>query len=177
LKVASVLRFQTLKLAGIVVLLIFAGGCSRQQLGLPRIAAVQLSPNGNHRAWVKNHLSFDPPAQSLWVRDLRTNEAKRVLLLAEDQDWCRTIEWAADGSALVFVVQDARAVVYDVESDRVLADAWLVSHESYPTKTYADAVSFGALGQSLVFRECHRNGNHCSDWITFELTANAPTPS
>jgi hypothetical protein len=119
---------------------------------------------------VKNHLSFDPPAQSLWVRDLRTNEAKRVLLLAEDQDWCRAIEWAADGSAVVFVVQDARAVVYDLVGNRILVDEWLVSHESYPTKTYVDAVSFGALGKSLVFRECQRDGNDCSDWITFELT-------
>jgi hypothetical protein len=166
----SVYRCSARMIVGAVGLVLCVGGCSRQQLGLPRIAAEQLSPTGQHLAWVKNHLSFDPPAQSLWVRDLRTNEAKRVLLLAEDQDWCRAIEWAADGSAVVFVVQDARAVVYDLDSDRILADEWLVSHESYPTKTYADAVSFDGLGQSLVFRECQRDGNDCSDWITFELT-------
>jgi len=100
-----------------------------------------------------------------------------VLLLAEDQDWCRTIVWAADGSAVVFVVQDARAVVFDLESNRVLADEWLVSHESYPTKTYADAVSFGTFGESLVYRECHRKGEGCSDWITLTLTDGTRTTS
>ncbi len=170
-------RLWSLAIAGLIALSTIGGGCRPEQLGIPRVAAERLSPTGQHLAWVKNHLSFDPPAQSLWVRDLRTNEASRVLLLAEDQDWCHTIAWAADGSAVVFIVQDARAVVFDLESNIIPADEWLVSHENYPTKTYADAVSFGESGQSLVFRECHRNGDHCSDWITFRLNNRDLTPS
>ena len=175
--VVSVFRGQNFRLVAPLVLLLCASGCSREQLGIPRIAAEHLSPTGQHLAWVKNHLSFDPPAQSLWIRDLRTEEATRVLHLAEDQDWCRTIEWAADGSVVVFLVQDARAVVFDLDSDRILTDEWLVSHESYPTKTYADAVSFGESGQSLVFRECQRNGDGCSDWITIQLSKSAQNSS
>ena len=152
-------------------MLLCTGGCTRQQLGFPRIAAEELSPNGYHLAWVKNHLSFDPPAQSLWIRDLRTNEARRVLLLSEDQDWCDTIVWAADSTAVVFLVQDVRAVVFDSQAGRILADEWLVTRDgSYPSTKCARAVSFGTDSRTLIFRECYRKGEGCSDWITLTLT-------
>lgn len=160
------------------MLLVCAGGCTRQQLGLPRIAVEELSPNGMHRAWVKNHLSLDPPAQSLWIRDLGTNEASRVLLLSEDQDWCNTIVWAEDSTAVLFLVQDARAVVYDPQRGRILADEWLVAHDGgYPSNKCARAVAFGTGSRTLVFRECHRRGEGCSDWITFTLTDRAQIPT
>jgi WD40 repeat protein len=172
LGVASMSGSRFFKIVGVFVLVAFAGGCTRQQLGLPRVAADRVSPNGNHRAWVKNHLSFDPPAQSLWIRDLRTKEAKRVLLLAEDQDWCRTIEWSSDGSVVVFLVQDGRAVVYSPADGRVVADRWLVHRESYPTDSYAADVSFSPNGESLIYRECRRSTDECSDWISHDLGDN-----
>jgi len=172
-----VFRGLTLKFAGIAVLLMCVAGCTRDQLGLPRIAAEELSPDGSHLAWVKNHLSFDPPAQSLWIRDVRTNEPRRVLLLAEDQDWCDTIVWAADSSAVVFLVQNARAIIYDPQSDRILVDQWLVAHDgSYPSTMCARALSFGVDNRTLIFRECDRKGEGCSDWITLSLTDCTRTP-
>ncbi len=147
------------------------GGCSREQLGLPRIAAERVSPTGRHLAWVKNHLSLDPPAQSLWIRDLQTGEAERVLLLAEDQDWCRTIEWSVDGATVVFLVQDGRAVVYSPGDGHVVVNRWLVPRDGYPTTSYAADLSFSADGRALIYKECGRYSGECSDWIRLDLDA------
>lgn len=162
-------RGLTSKIAGAVLFLIFVTGCSQQQFGLPRIAVEGVSPDGAYRAWVKNHLSIDPPAQSLWIRDVATEETKRILLLVEDQDWCNTIVWSADNGKVVFLVQDARAVVYDPVAGAIVNDTWLVPKDGYPTTRCVRDLEFDSSDRTLVFRECLRKSDDCSDRVTFSL--------
>ena len=163
-------RVAILTTSGFLAMLMCCAACTRQQLGLPRVEVEASSPGGRHLAWVKNHLSIDPPAQSLWIRDLGSEEARRVLMLGEDVDWCDTIVWSQDGERVVFLVQDARAVVYDPAIGEITFDAWLVPRDGYPTTRCVRDLGFGASDETLVFRECRRKSGDCSAPLTFSLT-------
>ncbi len=145
--------------------------CSAKQLGLPRRQVEVASPDGRMLAWVANQMSLDPPAQSLWLGAHDGGEPKLLQRLAEDQDWCNQIVWSPDSSMVVFLVQDARAVVADAVRRQVLTEGWLVEPENHPTTSIASDVAFAADGSELVYRECPRSGGACSAERTFPLPA------
>src|SRR5688572_24828583 len=141
-----------------------AGACSRAELGLPRVAASAVSPDGRHRAFVRNHASIDPPAQSLWLSS-EGGGTTQVRKLSEDQDWCRVIAWAGDSQSVGFLVQDARLIVLDAVTRRTRADRWLVAQDDYPpTQVIAD-LALSHDGMSVQFKACRRGTGACTDRI------------
>jgi hypothetical protein len=96
-------------------------GCEKAQWGLPRVAMTVESPRGAFTAMVRNHPEFDPPNQSL---HLVANGAPRLVAkLAADNESCRAIAWASDGSAVAFVVegQARRIVLVDLEGGQAVS--------------------------------------------------------
>ena len=136
-----------------LVIALVVAGCTQRQLGFPRIGARVVSPNGEMTAFVGNHLAVDPPAQSLRLAtDGRELELER---LGEDADWCNDIVWDASSRFVVFLVQDARAVVFTAGGRRVF-DEWLVERDGYPTSHEIRRLRFDDRAESLVFVECVR---------------------
>ena len=68
-----------------------------------------------------------------------------------------------------FLVQNGRAVVYDLQARRILMDRCLVEPLNYPTTKVARDLSFREHSLTLIFRECHRWSSECTDWITVEI--------
>ena len=139
-----------------------AGSCSRAELGLPRVAVSAVSPDGHYRAFVRNHPSIDPPAQSLWLSsDVRGT--KQVRKLSEDQDWCRVIAWAGDSRSVAFLVQDARLIVVDAVTGRGRADRWLIPQDGYPPTQVVTDLALSRDGTSVRFKACRRTTDACTD--------------
>lgn len=138
------------------------GACSREQLGLPRVAVSSASPDGHYRAFVRNHPSIDPPAQSLWL-GLDTGAATQVRKLSEDQDWCHVIAWAGDSRSVAFLIQDARLIVVDAATRRTRVDRWLVAQDGYPPTQVVTALSLSQDGSSVRFKACRRATGVCTD--------------
>jgi hypothetical protein len=70
---------------------------------------------------VRNHPEFDPPNQTL---HLVANGAPRVVAkLAADNESCRAVAWARDGSAVAFVVegQARRIVLVDLKGGQAVS--------------------------------------------------------
>jgi hypothetical protein len=149
-----------LTLAGVLL----TGGCAREQLGLPRVGASSVSPDGRYRAFVRNHPTLDPPAQTLWL----ASDAERpiqVLQLSEDQDWCRVIQWAGDSRSVAYLVQDARIVLVDTPSRRIRIDRWLVERDGYPPSQVVTDLSLSHDGSSVRFKACRRATGACAERV------------
>jgi len=139
-----------------LALLLATSACSREQLGLPRVALEVASPDGRKVASVRNHPEIDPPNQSLWLKRA-DGERVEVAKLGADQDWCKTIVWSADSSRVGYLVQDARLVVADSASGEVVFDRWLVPEpRAYPTQEEATKLRLSADGSEATFRRCTR---------------------
>ncbi|MBM3888312.1 MAG: hypothetical protein FJ388_04205 [Verrucomicrobia bacterium] len=136
--------------------------------GQPSIAVSSKSPDGRYIALVRNHPSFDPPNQSLWV-GRADGDPQKVRHLDEDIDWCNQIVWSADSSAVAFLVQDARLMVVDAATGEIRFDRWLVKHADYPTRDMVKDLSLSADGSEARFRTCLRKGGTSSDWQTVKL--------
>jgi hypothetical protein len=146
-----------------LVLLVCAGataGCvTAEQWGLPHEPLSVRSPDQHLTAYVHNHASFDPPDQSIGVRDAAGRETD-VLRLGPDSNWCDLAVWSGDSSTVAFLVQNARLVVVDARSARVMTQVWLVPQDSYPTTHVATDLALSSDGRSVTFRSCER-----STWI------------
>lgn len=138
-------------------------GCSRQQLGLPRIEVRAVSPDGERSAFVKNHPSIDPPSQSLWLRK-DDGEEVRVRRLGEDIAWCNTIAWSGDSSRVAFLVMDAYLILVDGGSTDVISERWLIDRlGSYPPHEMVRGLRLSADGVAATFRRCERRGGACKE--------------
>jgi hypothetical protein len=108
-----------------LILPVLALGCSERDLGLPSIQVSATSPNGRFVAYVRNHPSFDPPDQTLWIRDQYGNETK-IAKLGEDSQWCNRIQWLEDSSTATFVVEgtaySVKNVAVDARTRRVIPE-------------------------------------------------------
>lgn len=136
-------------------------GCSREQLGLPRVHLEVASPNGEAAAIVRNHFEIDPPSQSLWLRP-PAGKSVQLQRLGADQDWCNTIVWSADSSTVAFLVQDARLVVVDATNQQVILEKWLVdSPRNYPTQETVDDLKLSNDGSMATYERCPRRGGPC----------------
>lgn len=138
-----------------MVLLCVLCGCRARNLGLPRVALSESSPDGEAVAFVRNHMSIDPPAQSIWL--LEGTKYIKLRRLAEDIDWCNVIRWSADGSTVVFLIQDARLLVVDRASARIVGDTWLTEDDDYPTRRMAANLRVSPDGRNVEFGDCARS--------------------
>jgi hypothetical protein len=135
-----------------------------------------VSPDGHVTAWVHEHPSPDPPRQSIGVRG-PDGVDHTVQRLGEDVDWCSAIFWSRDSSTVVFLVQDARAVVVDSRQRRIRAERWLATQNGYPTSMVVRGLSVSDDGRTGTFRLCPRRAAEpdagCSPVRTVDLGADA----
>ena len=129
---------------------------SAAQWGFPRVPVSAVSPDGRFVALVRNHPDLDPPNQSIWIG--RTNaQAEQVQQLGPDSDWCSVIVWSADSTTAAYLIQDARLITIDADSQRILSDTWLTPQDGYPTTRMVEDLSLSANGAQARFRTCDRN--------------------
>lgn len=141
----------------IVLILLSISACTRDQLGLPRTSVSATSPDGRFVAYVRNHPSFDPPAQSIWLEAIGRS-ATKLKTLGPDSDWCRTIVWSSDRSTVSYLVQDARLITADAHTVRIVSEKWLTDWKGeYPPYRMVRDLSLSALGHEARFRDCQRN--------------------
>lgn len=150
-------------IASIVVAGVLWVGCDARSWGRPRIEVQATSPSGSHVAYVRNHVSIDPPNQSLWLRDLATGKRTKLKQLGEDMNWSNLVTWSVAGEAVAFLIDDAWVAVYDRTGAEVaLGD--LVPRDGYPTLTAVRDLRFAADARFLEFTACHRHtGRDCQE--------------
>lgn len=146
----------------LIALLPLAAGCSRRQLGLPQVALAVDSPDGGHRAVVRNHPSIDPPRQSLWLE--RVSGGRQWLRdLSEDQDGCDQAVWSPDGRRVAFVVQGIELLVYSVPDGELVQRSRPRTDGSSPPSPHVAELRFTEDGSALDFRLCSRRGDRCAE--------------
>ena len=148
--------------------------CTAKQLGLPRTAVSVAAPNSSAWAEVRNHLTMDPPAQSLVIR-FPSGESVQLMRLADDMDWCHVVVWAPDSSRVVFLVQDVRAVVYDVASQRLISTDLTPRGSGYPPENLVRDVAFSPDAAFLLFRPCARSSGSWETAVCADTTS-MPVP-
>jgi len=155
-----------------ITLLVLNLGCSLswRNLGIPRVALEETSPDGTYVAQVRNHISIDPPLQSLWMAERDGRNATRVLKLSGDQDWCDQIVWSGDGSTVAFLVQGAWIVVYDAYTRQQRVREWLVEQDGYPTLHEVRELKLGTDGSVATYRVCRRGAEECSESWQFAIS-------
>jgi hypothetical protein len=153
-----------------LALITAATACSRAQLGLPRVPVEAASPDGSRLAFVRNHPTIDPPAQSLWLRGADGKETK-LRRLADDLGWCHTIVWSGDGTRVAFLVEDAQLVLVDARTDRLVLERWLVHPPGgYPPHRIVRDLLLSQDGSEAAYRLCpRRDPGPCSAALSLEL--------
>ena len=136
------------------ILAILLAVCSLVVAGCGKELSV-VSPDGGSVAFVRNHPVIDPPAQSIWLQI--GPDAKLLRRLGPDSDWCNTIVWSSDSSTVAFLVQDARLLVADRHSRRIVSERWLTEwNGEYPPYRIVESLTLSADGREAVFRDCNR---------------------
>ena len=121
---------------------------------------------------MRNHPTIDPPAQSLWLRgtDGAATELRR---LVDDMDWCHTIVWSADSARVAFLVQDARLLVFDAPTRRIVLEKWLVDPPGgYPPHLIVRDLTLSEDGREATYRLCpRRDPGPCGGIRSLDLEA------
>ena len=96
----------------VCVAVVLSSGCRLARDLLPRTHTTAVAPDGQTRAFVRQHLNPDPPDDHLYIA--RPGEpAREVMALAPDQDWCRAIVWSPDSRKVGFLINDRQLALYD----------------------------------------------------------------
>ena len=99
----------------VCVAVVLSSGCRLARDLLPRTHTTAVAPDGQTRAFVRQHLNPDPPDDHLYIA--RPGEpAREVMALAPDQDWCRAIVWSPDSRKVGFLINDRQLALYDARS-------------------------------------------------------------
>ena len=143
-------------LMGGAFLLLSTSACTREQMGLPMTPVSAKSPDGRHIAFVRNHPSIDPPAQSLWLSS-KGRSSRKLKSLGEDADCCDKIVWSADSSTVSFLVQDARLITADASTGLIVSELWLTERrDGVPPSGMISDLSLSNDGREAKFRDCRR---------------------
>jgi len=142
----SVVRWRRLGLVlGLAAVLAAAGGCQLARDLLPRTHTTALSPDGRYTAFVRQGLNPDPPDDHLYLGPTG-GSYRRLMDLAPDSDWCRTIAWSADGRRVGFLIRDQRLAIFDAATAEHVAMLQLVTADGYPGSQGARNVTIGPGG-------------------------------
>jgi hypothetical protein len=106
-------------------------GCRLAADLLPRTHTTAVSPDGRYTAFVHQELNPDPPDDHLYLGP-SGGAARRLMDLAPDSDWCRTIVWSSDSRLVGFLVRDQRLAVFEAATGRRIAEVTLVVADGYP---------------------------------------------
>jgi len=111
-----------------------SSGCRLARDLLPRTHTTAVAPDGQARAFVRQHLNSDPPDDHLYIA--RPGErAQEVMALAPDSDWSRAIVWSPDSRKVGFLINDQQLAVYDTRSFELEAMLILVSEGSQEVRS------------------------------------------
>ena len=125
-------RWKDLRSAVTVVIALAAtAGCQMARDFLPRSHTTSVSPDGRYTAFVHQEASIDPPDDHLYL-GLSGGRPRRLMDLAPDADWCRTIVWTSDSGKVGFLIRDQRLAVFDTATSELLAFTQLVLADGYP---------------------------------------------
>ena len=129
--------------------LLLATGCERAgKLAddlLPRTHTRAASPDGRFEATVYQGLNPDPPDDHLYLA-VPGRRAQRLMSLAPDADWCRTIVWSPDSRMVGFLINEQRLAVFDTGTATLAAMLVLANTNGYPGDEEARQVSLGNDG-------------------------------
>lgn len=130
----------------VCVLAVAAGsGCQIARDLLPRTHTTSASPDGRYTAFVRQHLNTDPPDDHLYL-SVAGRSPKRLMSLAPDADWCRTIIWTRDSRRVGFLINDQRLAIFDTGTTKLTSMLVLVEADGYPGSQEARSVAFGDDG-------------------------------
>jgi hypothetical protein len=151
--------------------LVTLAGCGEMRRDfLPRTHTVSTSPDGRSRAWVRQGFSIDPPDDHLFIKgpDGRTH---KLLDLAPDADWCRSIIWTADSAKVGFLITDNRLSIFDVRTRDHVAEIVLVKVDGYPGSEAVRNIAFADSGRVVTFERTDRRTSRPLSRETLTLPA------
>ena len=133
------------------------------------------SPDGRYLAYVENHLSIDPPNQSLRLASTERSLAAawnhvKLRQLGEDSESCTAIAWSPSGRHVAFVINESQVVTYEARSARLVGEIDLVDRDGYPTTRMVLGLRFESDGSRLSYLDCHRRSREDCRTRTVELT-------
>ena len=115
----------------VLVALAATAGCQLAKDLFPRTHTTSLSPDGRYTAFVRQAANLDPPDDHLYLGP-SGGSARRLMDLAPDSDWCRTVVWTSDSRRVGFLIRDQRLAVFDSATGEHLAFLQLVPADGYP---------------------------------------------
>ena len=164
---------RALAVAGMAVAL---AGCSHRQWGLPRVAMSATSPDGRWVAFARNHVSIDPPEQTIWLGPT-AGRAVELRKLGPDTEEISAIVWSADSRRVGFLTNDAILGVYEADTRARIASGYLrYPNVNYPPKYMVKELVFSADGASVSYVPCERTYDRLSPqdrWIEHTTCASA----
>ena len=126
-------------------ILVANSGCHLAHDLLPRTHTMSTSPDGRHVAYVYQQLNPDPPDDHLYLGPSK-RQARRLMSLAPDADWCRTIVWSPDSRTVGFVINEQRLAVFDTATGSLTARLVLARADGYPGSEEARHVAIANDG-------------------------------
>lgn len=137
---------------------IASSACRQARDFLPRTHTESTSPDGKYTAWVRQEINIDPPDDHLFLKgpDGRTH---RLMDLAPDADWCRSMTWTADSGRVAFLVTDNRLTIFDVTSREHVVEVPLVKIDGYPGSEEVQKLAFSPDGASVTFDRADRRSH------------------
>lgn len=122
---------------------------------LPTTHTISTSTDGRWTAWVRQGFSIDPPDDHLFLKG-PDGRVTKLMDLAPDADWCRTIIWTADSARVGFVITDNRLSVFDVSSHEHVNEVVLVKIDGYPGSEAVRNLAFTDSGRAVTFERIDR---------------------
>jgi len=145
-----------MKLAVLLVVAVLAtSGCRQAHDFLPNTHTVSSSPDGRFTAWVRQGFNIDPPDDHLFLKG-PDGKTIKLMDLAPDADWCRSIVWTPDSARVGFLITDNRLSIFDVESREHVAEVVLVKIDGYPGSEEARQLAFNSDGTRVTFDRADR---------------------
>lgn len=137
--------------------LVATTGCQLANDLLPRTHTTSQSPDGRYTAFVRQGASLDPPDDHLYLGP-SGGQTRRLMDLAPDSDWCRTIIWTNDSRKVGFLIRDQRLAIFDTATGEQVAMLQLVLADGYPGSQGARRVVMGSDG-IVSFERFQRAGD------------------
>jgi hypothetical protein len=153
----------SLGLKNALAVLAVTGAAASCWYGRGKVALEEAAPVGGGLAQVRDHMSIDPPRQTLWISDSGPASLKRVFKLGEDTHGCSRIVWRPDGRRVGFLINDVELHLYDLQG--TLTDSLpLVEVGGYPGTREARDLAW--QDGVIDYLDCARGSDDCaSRWI------------
>jgi hypothetical protein len=137
----------------LAALALCAACTGKLQWGLPAVAVSAVSPNREFTASVRNHISLDPPDQTLVLRGPAGETVLQYLI--PDEDWSDQIAWSPDSGEVGFLIRDVHVALYGTDG-RLRREVDLVPrHRDHYLERFS-AKNLQHRGDRLTYLLCER---------------------